>query len=99
MYIGRSFILKKLQNNPPKTGLTVSVSVQAKLRTSLVDVDVVQDDQALLIDDCIKHSLIVIELCEKLNRATGLARFSYTEYTSCCAALVAILAASVSAPA
>lgn len=52
--------------------------------------------QKQLVDDCISSSLTVIDLCQSLDDEVGLARTSYTEFTSCCAAVLAVLAGRIS---
>ncbi|KAB2572688.1 hypothetical protein BFW01_g10330 [Lasiodiplodia theobromae] len=49
-----------------------------------------------LVNDCIRGALAVIDLCQTLDNEMGLARSSYTEFTSCCAALLAVLARRIS---
>lgn len=49
-----------------------------------------------LVTDCLSSAKALIDLCQNLHDNIGLARCSYTEFTSCCAALVAILAQRIS---
>lgn len=50
---------------------------------------------SVLATDCIDGALGIIELCGLLQENTGLARGSYTEFSSCRAALLAIIAQSL----
>ncbi|KAK1622702.1 fungal-specific transcription factor domain-containing protein, partial [Colletotrichum phormii] len=45
-----------------------------------------------LIEHCIKSATSSIQLCQKLNDEFGLSKSSYTEFTSCCAAVVTLIA-------
>lgn len=46
----------------------------------------------LLSDDCIQACLGIIDLCQFLHDSVGLARVSYTEFSSCRVALLALIA-------
>lgn len=50
---------------------------------------------SILATDCVDGALRIIELCELLHLHCGLARASYTEFSSCRAALLAIIAQSL----
>lgn len=50
---------------------------------------IVRDD---LIADCVKSAAASIELCQVLQDDFGLSKSSYTEFTSCCAAVFALVA-------
>lgn len=52
--------------------------------------------QKQLVNDCIRSAVAVIDLCQTLEDEMGLARTSYTEFSSCCAAVLAVLAARIS---
>ena len=52
----------------------------------------VNDITASLVSGCVQSALDIVELCQRLEDEIGLARASYTEYTSCRAALLVILA-------
>ncbi|KAJ0426819.1 hypothetical protein BJY00DRAFT_271027 [Aspergillus carlsbadensis] len=45
-----------------------------------------------LTGDCIQSAIRIIELCQLLQDSVGLARISYTEFSSCRAALLALIA-------
>lgn len=51
--------------------------------------------RAVLVSDCVEGALEIVELCRLLRDETGLARASYTEFSSCRAALLVILAQSL----
>ncbi|EAL88730.1 hypothetical protein KXW98_009021 [Aspergillus fumigatus] len=48
-----------------------------------------------LVTDCVEAALEIIDLCRLLRDETGLARASFTEFSSCRAALLVILAQSL----
>lgn len=45
-----------------------------------------------MVPSCVQNAIDIIELCQMLQDDAGLARASYTEFTSCRAALLVILA-------
>lgn len=45
-----------------------------------------------LIEQCIISAISSIQLCQKLDDEFGLSKSSYTEFTSCCAAIVTLIA-------
>ncbi len=49
-----------------------------------------------LVKECIQSAREVIDLCQLLRDQIGLAKSSYTEFTSCCTALLALLAYRIS---
>jgi hypothetical protein len=49
-------------------------------------------NRATLVTDCVEAALEIINLCRLLRDETGLARASFTEFSSCRAALLVILA-------
>lgn len=80
IFIGRSHILKGTGENA-SSGSADSAWAEA---------------QKHLVDDCVCSAVAVIELCQTLDDEIGLARTSYTEFSSCCAAVLAVLAARIS---
>jgi hypothetical protein len=52
----------------------------------------VSKNRATLVTDCVEAALEIIDLCRLLRDETGLARASFTEFSSCRAALLVILA-------
>lgn len=55
------------------------------------------DITATLSSDGVQAAIRIIELCQLLQDTVGLARISYTEFSSCRAALLAIIAQSLNA--
>lgn len=51
--------------------------------------------RSTIVIDCVEAALEIIDLCRLLRDETGLARASYTEFSSCRAALLVILAQSL----
>ncbi|KAI0902506.1 hypothetical protein F4806DRAFT_490977 [Annulohypoxylon nitens] len=49
-----------------------------------------------LVDDCTRSAIEVVNLCQILHDQVGFARASYTEFTSCSAALIVLLARRIS---
>ncbi|PLB45215.1 hypothetical protein P170DRAFT_440362 [Aspergillus steynii IBT 23096] len=54
--------------------------------------DIRSETAKLLSDDCVQACLRIIDLCQLLQNSVGLARVSYTEFSSCRAALLALIA-------
>ncbi|KAJ5596328.1 hypothetical protein N7450_002786 [Penicillium hetheringtonii] len=52
----------------------------------------ISKNRATLVTDCVEAALEIIDLCRLLRDETGLARASFTEFSSCRAALLVILA-------
>lgn len=55
----------------------------------------VSKNRSMLVTDCVEAALEIIDLCRLLRDETGLARASFTEFSSCRAALLVILAQSL----
>ncbi|KAM6536607.1 hypothetical protein FALCPG4_002596 [Fusarium falciforme] len=49
-----------------------------------------------LVDDCVASAVAVIDLCQILQDKGSLSKSSYTEFSSCCAAVLALVAKAVS---
>jgi len=49
-----------------------------------------------LVDDCVASAIAVIDLCQILQDKGSLSKSSYTEFSSCCAAVLALVAKAVS---
>lgn len=79
VFIGRSFIFASPHTDSPHTIPEQGPSEWSALRTSLVS-------------GCVQSALDIVDLCQTLQDQAGLARASYTEFTSCRAALLVILA-------
>ncbi|KAJ6160676.1 hypothetical protein N7470_004072 [Penicillium chermesinum] len=79
IFIGRPFLFSNIKglHQPPQTGK--GPSGMSKSRTTLIT-------------DCVEAALEIIDLCRLLRDETGLARASFTEFSSCRAALLVILA-------
>ncbi|KAF2180860.1 hypothetical protein K469DRAFT_729574 [Zopfia rhizophila CBS 207.26] len=84
IFIGRSFILNSKISTSPGSSSDPQPADWKTTREGLVS-------------DCIRSTVAVIGLCQTLHDEVGLARASYTEFTSCCAALLAVLAQRISA--
>ncbi|KAJ5287355.1 hypothetical protein N7478_003041 [Penicillium angulare] len=82
IFIGRPFLfsnIRALQQTPTQMQAPKGPSGISKHRTTLVT-------------DCVEAALEIIDLCRLLRDETGLARASFTEFSSCRAALLVILA-------
>ncbi|GLI76410.1 hypothetical protein PoHVEF18_004683 [Penicillium ochrochloron] len=82
IFIGRPFLfsnIKGLYQTPTHAAALKGPSGMAKNRATLVT-------------DCVEAALEIIDLCRLLRDETGLARASFTEFSSCRAALLVILA-------
>ncbi|OGM46993.1 C6 transcription factor (PrnA) [Aspergillus bombycis] len=82
MYMGRPLILAGTPNS--------SASAEGGS-------DPAVDAGAKLCFDCVQAALRIVELCQLLQDTVGVARVSYTEFSSCRAALLAIIAQSLNA--
>jgi hypothetical protein len=49
-----------------------------------------------VVDDCVKSAVATIDLCQLLQEESSLSKASYTEFSSCCAAVLALVAKCVS---
>jgi hypothetical protein len=84
MFVGRVFILPQqgqgdgssVSESSPKESSTASLT-RKRLRATLVS-------------DCVKAAMLVIDTCRAIRNSIGLARASYTEFSSCRAALLVI---------
>jgi hypothetical protein len=83
LYMGRPFILVRATNSS-------SAEVDSPRDPGL-------DISATLSTDGVQAATRIIELCQLLQDTVGLARISYTEFSSCRAALLAIIAQSLNA--
>lgn len=79
IYVGRNFIFTSSRADHGNSLGACSTLKWEELRTALVT-------------SCMKSATEIIDLCQKLHTEVGLARASYTEFTSCRAALLTILA-------
>jgi hypothetical protein len=85
MFVGRIFILPQeggRNSASPSTSITEPSGVASRKKRL----------RLLLVTDCVEAALAVIETCRVLRAGIGLARASYTEFSSCRAALLVITA-------
>lgn len=83
IYIGRPFIITPAQGPGNNTAQTNTTAQEAP--------DVIKK----LRDDSLKAAIRGIELCQILQDSVGLARVSYTEFSACRIALLALIAHSL----
>lgn len=81
IFMGRPFLFSNVRNGSLSSSQKASAS-RSKLRN-------------ILVTDCVEAALEIVDLCRLLRDETGLARASYTEFSSCRAALLVILAQSL----
>jgi hypothetical protein len=79
VFIGRVFLFTSPGSSDEYTPPAYDTSDSSAIRTALVS-------------GCIQSALDILDLCQTLQDEAGLARASYTEFTSCRAALLVILA-------
>ncbi|EON68772.1 hypothetical protein W97_08030 [Coniosporium apollinis CBS 100218] len=84
IFIGRSFIFNRTRASSPDTPIEQYLADWVETRN-------------VLVAECVQSAEAVIDLCQVLHDEVGLARASYTEFTSCCAAILAVLAQRISA--
>ncbi|KAL2842402.1 putative fungal-specific transcription factor [Aspergillus pseudoustus] len=71
-------------------------SVSQQQNPALTDTDdIPTGNMQALVTDCLEAAVRIIELCQLLQVSVGLARVSYTEFSSCRAALLALIAQSL----
>ena len=85
IFTGRPFLFSTMKgiNQALTTGLPLKAT-NSRPRSS-----------SILVADCVEAALEIVDLCRLLRDETGLARASYTEFSSCRAALLVILAQSL----
>ncbi|KAJ9635494.1 hypothetical protein H2199_008497 [Coniosporium tulheliwenetii] len=83
IFIGRSFIFDRTGASSTDTPIEQHLAEWTETRN-------------VLVAECVQSAEAVIDLCQVLHDEVGLARASYTESTSCCAALLAVLAQRIS---
>lgn len=81
IFIGRPFLFSNVKGIMQPSSHKGSIA-RSKSRSTLVA-------------DCVEAALEIVDLCRLLRDETGLARASYTEFSSCRAALLVILAQSL----
>jgi hypothetical protein len=85
IFIGRPFQFSNVKNtNPPSSNCP---SQRGAIHRSKI--------RSILVTDCVEAALEIVDLCRLLRDETGLARASFTEFSSCRAALLVILAQSL----
>ncbi|KAL2870291.1 uncharacterized protein BJX67DRAFT_370264 [Aspergillus lucknowensis] len=85
IFLGRPFLFSSMK------GFSSAASQISPLKTP----SGVWKNRSTLITDCVEAALEIIDLCRLLRDETGLARASFTEFSSCRAALLVILAQSL----
>ncbi|KAJ5105703.1 hypothetical protein NUU61_003050 [Penicillium alfredii] len=82
IFIGRPFLFSNIKGLHQTPSFTLSNKGPSG----------VSKNRATLVTDCVEAALEIIDLCRLLRDETGLARASFTEFSSCRAALLVILA-------
>lgn len=85
IFIGRPFLFSNMK------GISRTLTAGSQQRTQTAR----SKGRSTLVTDCVEAALEIIDLCRLLRDETGLARASYTEFSSCRAALLVILAQSL----
>lgn len=89
MFIGRPFILAHRQRRADDIAPLASEASRMKAAESHIQWD-------FLVQDCVAAAKEVISICHDLqNGGMGLAKSSYTEYSSCRASLLVLIAYSI----
>ncbi|KAK2756350.1 fungal specific transcription factor domain-containing protein [Colletotrichum kahawae] len=101
MFAGRPFIFPResTRSTASSSGSPADSAVQQPPRTSISSGTAAAATAAaakthprsVLVADCVDAALYVIETCRLLRNSIGLARASYTEFSSCRAALLVII--------
>ncbi|KAK1149188.1 hypothetical protein N8T08_006408 [Aspergillus melleus] len=85
IFLGRPFLFSSLRG----VNLSTLLGPNYKLPSG------VAKNRTILVTDCVEAALEIIDLCRLLRDESGLARASFTEFSSCRAALLVILAQSL----
>jgi hypothetical protein len=89
MFIGRPFIFARHQNYGVTTASPFTEATQTRVMES-------QSEWDFLVQDCVVAAEEAIRICHRLQTGSmGLARSSYTEYSSCRASLLVLIAYSI----
>lgn len=89
IFIGRPFLFSNIRGVNPTTISTPTPTAPFKPTTGA------SKNRTIIVTDCIDAALEIVDLCRLLRDETGLARASFTEFSSCRAALLVILAQSL----
>ena len=84
MYVGRPFMFSQDSGTSPSSEVDMLGRSTTRIST-----------RAVLIEDCVQAAIEVVDICRSLRDNAGLARASYTEFSSCRAALLVIMAQSL----
>ncbi|KAL4929092.1 Zn(II)2Cys6 transcription factor [Aspergillus undulatus] len=87
IFLGRPFLFSSMKGF---SSATIAFQVSPLKQSSGVS-----KNRSTLVTDCVEAALEIIDLCRLLRDETGLARASFTEFSSCRAALLVILAQSL----
>lgn len=87
IFIGRPFLFSNIRGINPAAVSTPTPPFKLTAGTS--------KNRTILVTDCVDAALEIVDLCRLLRDETGLARASFTEFSSCRAALLVILAQSL----
>ena len=87
IFIGRPFLFSNIRGINPTASQGPTPPFKMTSGTS--------KNRTILVTDCVEAALEIVDLCRLLRDETGLARASFTEFSSCRAALLVILAQSL----
>ncbi|KAF9890240.1 hypothetical protein FE257_006152 [Aspergillus nanangensis] len=85
VFLGRPFLFSSMK----AISMTTFLSPTFKTPSGL------SKNRSTLVTDCVEAALEIVDLCRLLRDEAGLARASFTEFSSCRAALLVILAQSL----
>ena len=87
IFIGRPFLFSNIRGINPSAVSTPTPPFKLTAGAS--------KNRTILVTDCVDAALEIVDLCRLLRDESGLARASFTEFSSCRAALLVILAQSL----
>ncbi|OLN86630.1 putative transcriptional regulatory protein C3C7.04-like protein 1 [Colletotrichum chlorophyti] len=89
MFAGRPFIFPRdsARSSASSSGSPADSAVPPRTSSSTSKIH----PRSVLVADCVDAALCVVETCRLLRTSVGLARASYTEFSSCRAALLVII--------
>lgn len=96
MFVGRPFLLNggfsRSVPNSPEGSISSSLSLNRGASAN----SKYMEHRQQLVESCIEAALKALDVCRSLrDHGPGLARASYTEYSSCRASLLALIAHSI----
>ncbi|KAI8181119.1 hypothetical protein K4K51_002113 [Colletotrichum sp. SAR 10_75] len=93
MFAGRPFIFPResTRSTASSSGSPADSAIPPRTGSAAAAAAAKAHPRSVLVADCVDAALCVVETCRLLRNSIGLARASYTEFSSCRAALLVII--------